>query len=208
MLTARFTESGKNFLPTPNDAKLRHRDHSHVFNHARVRAAEALMKRTSVTLAAMAISLGAALSSAVLAADVSINVGDPGFYGRLDIGDAPRPTLVSPRPVIVEREHASEEPIYVYVPTDQQRDWSRYCSKYDACGRPVYFVEDHWYHDVYVPHYRSEHAARVENRRETREDLRDAKRDARDAKEEARDAKRDYRNARREEREHRDDDDR
>jgi uncharacterized protein YcfJ len=26
--------------------------------------------------------------------------------------------------------------------------------QYNACGRPVYFVDDRWYNDVYVPHYR------------------------------------------------------
>ena len=72
------------------------------------------------------------------------------------------------------------------MPAEQQRDWANYCGRYDACSRPVYFVEDHWYKDVYVPEYKSRH--------EIREDKRDAKREYKDAK---RDAKRDYKDAKR-----------
>ena len=28
---------------------------------------------------------------------------------------------------------------------------------YGACGRPVYFVQENWYNDVYVPAYRERH---------------------------------------------------
>jgi hypothetical protein len=30
---------------------------------------------------------------------VSINVGEPGFYGQINIGSAPQPELISPDPV-------------------------------------------------------------------------------------------------------------
>jgi opacity protein-like surface antigen len=38
-----------------------------------------------------------ALTSTAMAADigVSINVGQPGFYGRIDIGDLPQPSMKS-----------------------------------------------------------------------------------------------------------------
>ena len=29
--------------------------------------------------------------------------------------------------------------------------------RYNACGRPVYFVDDGWYNTVYVPRYRKQH---------------------------------------------------
>lgn len=144
------------------------------------------MNRTTVTFAAIATSLGVALSAAAFSQGVTVRVGEPGFYGRLDIGDAPRPALVTPSPVIVEREHVVQEPTYVYVPTEQQHDWANYCGRYDACSRPVYFVQEQWYKDVYVPQYKSRH--------EIREEKRDAKRDYKDAK---RDAKRDYKDDKR-----------
>jgi hypothetical protein len=167
------------------------------------------MKRINMKSALIGASVGVAFCTAAFAADVTVSVGEPGYYGRVDVSDAAKPTLVSPRPVVVEREHVVEEPIYVYVPSDQQRDWARYCGKYSACDRPVYFVEERWYNDVYVPRYRSEHAARHEERRElhesardAKEDAREAKHDAKEAKHEAREAKRDYKDARREERDH------
>ena len=40
-----------------------------------------------------------------LAADVgvSISIGQPGFYGQIDIGNVPQPQLVYPRPVVIQR---------------------------------------------------------------------------------------------------------
>ena len=41
-----------------------------------------------------------------IAADVgvSINIGQPGFYGRIDLGSFPQPQLVYTQPVIIERQ--------------------------------------------------------------------------------------------------------
>lgn len=106
-------------------------------------------------LAAMLI----AASSTAFAADVgvSVSVGQPGFYGRIDIGNAPPPVLVYPQPVIIQRVHGAPQPIYLRVPPGHAQKWSKHCQKYDACGRPVYFVKDDWYNNVYVPHYQSSH---------------------------------------------------
>ena len=68
-----------------------------------------------------ALILCAALASASFSAlaqtNVSISVGQPGFYGRLDIGDfGPPPVYVAP-PIIVERyERVRAEPVYLRVP--------------------------------------------------------------------------------------------
>jgi len=101
----------------------------------------------------------AAFSTPALAADVgvSISVGQPGFYGRIDIGDYPVPAIVYPHPVIVHRSVVEYEPIFLRVPPGHAKRWSHYCGRYSACGYPVYFVEDGWYHDIYVPHYRERH---------------------------------------------------
>jgi hypothetical protein len=101
-----------------------------------------------------------------LAADVgvSINVGEPGFYGQIDIGNVPRPVLVYPRPIVVQPPPVGvvSEPIYLHVPRGYARNWRKYCAQYDACGRPVYFVQDHWYNTVYAPRYRREHGERFD----------------------------------------------
>ncbi|HUK03045.1 MAG TPA: hypothetical protein VLW26_12275 [Steroidobacteraceae bacterium] len=97
-----------------------------------------------------------------IAADVgfSLNVGEPGFFGQIDVGDAPKPELVYPRAVVVhpEPQFASAPPVYLHVRPGYEKHWSRHCSEYHACGRPVYFVRDDWYNKVYVPHYHHEHA--------------------------------------------------
>lgn len=98
---------------------------------------------------------------------VSISVGQPGFYGRIELGpDAGlRPQLIYSQPVWSERARGHEqaehvygpafaEPLYLYVPPDHARHWRRYCAFYQACRRPVFFVQERWYRDVYVPHYR------------------------------------------------------
>jgi hypothetical protein len=108
----------------------------------------------------LAILLATAVTTA-LAADVgiSISVGQPGFYGQIDIGNAPRPVLIYPQPVVIQRVQVVEavQPIYLHVPPGHAKNWKKHCQKYDACARPVYFVKDDWYNNVYVPHYEQEH---------------------------------------------------
>jgi len=93
------------------------------------------------------------------AADVgiSISLGQPGFYGQIDIGDYPPPRLIYPEPVIVEQVVVVAQPIYLRVQPDHVAHWDRYCREYRACGRHVYFVEDSWYEDTYVPTYNKKH---------------------------------------------------
>ena len=99
-------------------------------------------------------------ASTALATDVgvSISIGQPGFYGQIDIGNAPRPVLVYPQPVVVQPVHVVQpvQPIYLHVPPGHAKNWKKYCQKYDACARPVYFVKDDWYENVYVPYYEQE----------------------------------------------------
>ncbi len=117
---------------------------------------------------------------AVNAADVgvSISVGQPGFYGHIDIGDFPQPQTVYRKPVVIRPSHARivEEPIYLRVPPGHAKKWSKHCHKYNACGRPVYFVKDKWYKDVYAPQYR-ERKARHDRGHDRGRDGRDDGRD-------------------------------
>ena len=74
------------------------------------------------------------------------------------------------------RYGVSGEPLYLRVPPGHSRDWKRYCGRYDACGRPVYFVRNDWYNNVYSPRYREDHR---EGRRDDR-DNRDERHDNND----------------------------
>jgi hypothetical protein len=109
------------------------------------------MKRLLCTL------LFGACVAPVFAADVgvSISIGEPGFYGQIDIGNFPQPQLVYPQPVVIRRspEFVSVPPVYLHVPPGHEKHWSRHCAQYNACGRPVYFVRDDWYNNEYVPRY-------------------------------------------------------
>jgi hypothetical protein len=101
------------------------------------------------------LSLTLAAGPTLAEVGVSVTVGEPGFFGHIEIGDAPRPVLLAPQAVIIERAPRAVvvEPLYLYVPRRESSDWRRNCSRYQACGRPVYFVSEGWYRDVYVPHY-------------------------------------------------------
>ncbi|HVL57353.1 MAG TPA: hypothetical protein VM491_12670 [Burkholderiaceae bacterium] len=109
-----------------------------------------MIKRASV-LVGFAV---AAASMPLHAADVgvSVQVGQPGFYGRIDIGSMPPPQVVYPQPVVVVPGPVAvvRQPIYLHVPPGHARNWDKHCAKYHACAQPVYFVDEHWYRTVYV----------------------------------------------------------
>ncbi len=112
------------------------------------------MKRTLLTLATVAAALAAGTAQAGANVGVSISIGQPGFYGQIDLGNAPPPQLVYAQPMIIERVSSPLPPLYLRVPLGYERHWKQHCYEYRACGRPVYFVRDDWYNNVYAPHYR------------------------------------------------------
>jgi uncharacterized protein YcfJ len=87
---------------------------------------------------------------------VSVRVGQPGFYGRVDIGNLPPPRLVYAEPIVVQPVPVGvvRQPIYLHVPPGHAKNWRKHCGHYNACGQPVYFVQENWYNNVYVAHYR------------------------------------------------------
>jgi hypothetical protein len=117
-----------------------------------------------------------AAASAPALAGVSVTVGQPGFYGRIDIGNLPEPRVIYAEPVVIQRAPMGEvrEPIYLHVPQGHERNWRKHCRQYNACGQPVYFVHDDWYQKEYVPRYREDHGeARRDDQGEHRGDERD-----------------------------------
>jgi len=102
--------------------------------------------------------IGGALVAPADAGDVgiSINVGETGFYGQLDIGDFPQPQVIYSQPLVIERSegYGSRQPVYLRVPPGHERHWREHCHEYNACGQPVYFVRDRWYKHTYAPRHR------------------------------------------------------
>ena len=98
------------------------------------------------------------LSAPVLGSDVAVSVraGQPGFYGRIDIGNVPPPQLVYAEPIVIRPVPMGvvRQPVYLHVPPGHARNWRKHCGRYGACDQPVYFVQQSWYEDVYVPHWR------------------------------------------------------
>ena len=114
------------------------------------------------------------ITAAVLAAGsaratdvgVSVSVGDSGFYGRIDVGDRPKPQVLSPIPVVVQPAPTPVQrpPIYLRVPPGHAKHWSKHCRKYNACGERVLFVDERWYNEVYVPSHPPQAAEPAEHR--------------------------------------------
>ena len=103
---------------------------------------------------ATAIALGAAACAPSLASTsvgVSISVVQPGVYGRIDIGSYPQPAVVYPQPVVIAQPRVAvvQQPVYLYVPPGHQKKWSKHCGRYNACGVPVYFVQETWVRERY-----------------------------------------------------------
>jgi hypothetical protein len=114
----------------------------------------------------------AGLVGTAQAADIGVSIGfsQPGVYGRVDIGQYPRPELLAPQPVLIERlprDRPPPEPVYLWVPPDHREHWARHCREYHACGHPVYFVNHDWYQRNVIAHAaHREEPRRDEGRRE------------------------------------------
>src|SRR5512141_1395838 len=114
----------------------------------------AAVAATTVTTPAFAADVG-----------VSVSIGEPGFYGRLDIGGYPQPQVIYRQPIAVERIPMNRPPIYLHVPPGHAKNWRKHCHEYNACGERVYFVQDSWYNREYVPRYQQQHRDRQDGRR-------------------------------------------
>ncbi len=97
-------------------------------------------------LLVVGLTLLAATAQAQTSVGVSIDIQQPGVYGRIDIGNAPPPPVVYAQPVLITAppRHMRQRPIYLYVPPGHQKNWARHCARYGACGQPVYFVREQW----------------------------------------------------------------
>jgi len=83
------------------------------------------------------------------------SMGQPGFYGRIEIGDYQQPPLLFSNAVMGNPGVFSGQPLYMHVPPEHAYHWSSHCQRYGACDWMVYFVDNGWYNTVYVPGFRS-----------------------------------------------------
>lgn len=86
---------------------------------------------------------GAAMAQGHVTATVGGEIA-PGVYGRVDIGNGPPPALWYPQPMVISPQpvYVQRSPIYLYVPPGHAKNWAKHCSRYAACGQPVYFVKE------------------------------------------------------------------
>lgn len=102
-----------------------------------------------IAMMAAVVLLAASAPARATDVGVSIQVGQPGFYGRIDIGNAPPPVVLA-EPVWVQRRPVQVAPVYMRIPPGHQKNWAKHCARYDACGVPVYFVREDWYQTRYA----------------------------------------------------------
>lgn len=140
-----------------------------------LRTATSAIPRLFAAALTAASMLGGAAHAAEPRVGVSVNISQPGFYGRINIGDQPPPAVIYSQPIIIQQTPVAvhRRPIYLRVPPGHSKNWARYCGRYSACGQPVYFVRygdriapRHGYHD----HDRHDRYDRREHRRDKHHD--------------------------------------
>jgi hypothetical protein len=105
----------------------------------------------------LAVAFAFASTSALAGVGISLNIGEPGYYGEVDVGGYSQPRTYSRSPRTVIRGNEDNDPVYLRVPRGDRNQWSRHCEQYNACDRPTYFVDDNWYNKEYSPAYREKH---------------------------------------------------
>ena len=111
------------------------------------------MSAKPLIAAALLVLAGTATATDVC---VSVQISQPGVYGRIDLGRFPQPQVVVAQPVIVAPPRVvvaqPVQPVYMWVPPGHRKNWRKHCYRYDACGMPVVFVRDEWYHGHVMPY--------------------------------------------------------
>jgi len=129
------------------------------------------LKSGLLALAVGVLSAGAAHAQAY----VNLTVGGPmapGVYGQISVGSNPAPPIINAAPVVIGQPVFGAPPMYLYVSAVESRNWGRYCHRYQACGRPVYFVRvderDRWWERRGEGHGYERHEERDHDRGEHR----------------------------------------
>jgi len=105
------------------------------------------MNKPLLAAAATLATLTAMPAWSAVDVGVGVTIREPGVYGRIEIGNMPPPPVLYPQPVIirpVQVVSAPPPPLYLYVPPGHAKNWGKHCYRYNACARPVYFVQENW----------------------------------------------------------------
>jgi hypothetical protein len=81
------------------------------------------MKKTLIS-AVLALAIFPTFATDV---GVSVSIGQPGFYGRIDVGDFPPPLLIYQEPRYIQQFAYGREPIYLRVPPGHAKNWRKHC---------------------------------------------------------------------------------
>jgi hypothetical protein len=111
------------------------------------------MKRLLFAAAVVAATAASSLPARASDVALSVSIGQPGYYGRIDIGGYPPPRVIYGQPVVIEPVPVGRPPVYLNVPPGHAKHWQKNCYRYNACGERVYFVQNNWYQREYVPRY-------------------------------------------------------
>ena len=106
------------------------------------------MRRFVLLAAALAAPFSVPAQTSV---GVSIGINQPGVYGRVDFGNLPAPPVILSHPVLIVAQPVAvaPAPLYLYVPPGHRKHWAKHCAAYNACGYPVYFVQETWIRERY-----------------------------------------------------------
>ena len=109
------------------------------------------MKKYLLTTLAALAALSAAPAWSAVDVGVGITIREPGMYGRIEIGPQPPPPVIYAQPVIIRQPAVvvQQPPLYLYVPPGHAKNWGKHCGRYNACARPVYFVQETWVQERY-----------------------------------------------------------
>lgn len=107
----------------------------------------------------IAVTLLCSASGGAIAQSIDIPLGSSSYFGRIDLGNLSRPPVIYQEPIFAQRpdNYRTVQPQYLRVPPGHAKKWSKHCSRYNACGQPVYFVQDSWYQNTYAPSLRKTH---------------------------------------------------
>lgn len=83
----------------------------------------------------------------------------PGVYGRVELSNNSHPDVYYAEPVVIIKDSQAPRyrPVYLHVPPGHAKHWGKHCHKYNACGRPVYFIRSVEYAEYDGEHHHDRH---------------------------------------------------
>ncbi|MDD1615832.1 MAG: hypothetical protein CG439_941 [Methylococcaceae bacterium NSP1-2] len=121
------------------------------------------MKRFLIAASVAAVTITSFNTTALAEVGISVNIGQPNFYGQLDPSGYPQPQLIYRHPKAIGRVPINQPPVYMRVPPGHAKNWRKHCKKYNACDERVLFVRDNWYNREYAPRYQEQHGEHGNN---------------------------------------------